>query len=93
MQKKLAALSGAALAIAATTISFASNDPATPSGASAPSAPSWTDLLAAWGISANGYVATSYYDSNGYPSNIHEFDVHHDTFQLDEAGFAVAYQP
>jgi hypothetical protein len=61
---------------------FPSNDPATPSGASAPSAPSWTDLL-----------ATSYYDSNGYPSNIHEFDVHHDTFQLDEAGFAVAYQP
>jgi hypothetical protein len=93
MQKKLAALAAVALAISAPPVSFASNDPATPSGPSAPSAPSWTDLLAAWGISANGYVAASYYDSNGYPSNIHQFDVQHDTFQLDEAGFSVAYQP
>ncbi len=61
--------------------------------ATAPAVPSWTDVLNAWGISANGYVATSYYASNGYPANIHEFDVQHDTFQLDEAGFSVAYQP
>lgn len=55
--------------------------------------PSWTDTLAAWGISANGYIAASYYASNGYPANIHQFDVEHDTFQLDQAGFSVAYQP
>jgi hypothetical protein len=60
---------------------------------STPAVPSWTDTLAAWGISANGYVAASYYASNGYPTNIHQFDVDHDTFQLDQAGFSVAYQP
>lgn len=54
---------------------------------------SWADTLAAWGVTANGYIAASYYASNGYPSNIHQFDVRHDTFQLDEAGFQVAYQP
>jgi hypothetical protein len=60
---------------------------------STPQVPSWTDTLAAWGISANGYIAASYYASNGYPANIHQFDVDHDTFQLDQAGFSVAYQP
>ncbi|HJS89677.1 MAG TPA: outer membrane beta-barrel protein [Steroidobacteraceae bacterium] len=61
--------------------------------ASTSKVPSWTDTLAAWGISASGYIAGSYYASNGYPVNIHQFDVEHDTFQLDQAGFAVAYQP
>ncbi len=61
--------------------------------APAPKAPSWADTLAAWGITANGYVAASYYASNGYPANVHQFDVDHDTFQLDQAGFSVAYQP
>jgi len=59
----------------------------------APKAASWADTLTAWGITANGYVAASYYDSNGYPANVHQFDVDHDTFQLDQAGFQVAYQP
>lgn len=62
-------------------------------GGAKPAAASWADTLSAWGITANGYVATSYYVSNGYPFNIHQFDPYHDTFQLDEAGFSVAYQP
>ncbi|MGH8259004.1 MAG: outer membrane beta-barrel protein [Steroidobacteraceae bacterium] len=56
-------------------------------------AASWADTLAAWGLAVNGYVAASYYDSNGYPANVHQFDVDHDTFQLDQAGLTVAYQP
>ncbi|MBS0580835.1 MAG: porin [Proteobacteria bacterium] len=58
-----------------------------------PAVPAWTDLFAAWGLTANGYVAASYYHSNGYPANVHEFDIQHDTFQLDQAGFQLAYQP
>jgi Putative beta-barrel porin-2, OmpL-like. bbp2 len=61
--------------------------------ADAPAAASWANTLAAWGVTVNGYVAASYYASNGYPSNIHQFDYQHDTFQLDEAGLQVAYQP
>ena len=63
------------------------------STAPAPKAASWADTLAAWGITANGYIAASYYVSNGYPANVHQFDVNHDTFQLDQTGFQVAYQP
>src|SRR5262249_45642462 len=64
-------------------------------GAPAPTAtvPSWTDTVTAWGLTVNGYVAASYYASNGYPSNIHEFDIQHNTFQLDQTGLQVAYQP
>jgi Putative beta-barrel porin-2, OmpL-like. bbp2 len=80
----------AALVAAIPRLVLAADPPATPP---APAVPSWTDMLNAWGITANGYVAASYYESNGYPSNIHQFDTHHDTFQLDEAGFSVAYQP
>lgn len=80
----------AALAVVATAprLLLAADAPS-----STPKVPSWADTLAAWGITANGYVATSYYVSNGYPVNIHQFDTRHDTFQLDEAGFQVAYQP
>jgi len=72
----------------------------------APAVPSWSDTLTAWGISVNGYIAASYYLSNGYPGgypgvpgpvlqgyDVHQFDVRHDTFQLDEAGIQIAYQP
>jgi hypothetical protein len=48
--------------------------------------------LDASGITATGYVAASYYHSNGY-STFHQFDVQHDTFQLDQAAFTLAYQP
>ncbi len=58
-----------------------------------PAVPSFADLMTGWGLTTSGYVAASWYHSNGYPVNIHQFDPDHDTFQLDEAGLQVAYQP
>jgi hypothetical protein len=49
-------------------------------------------ILANSGITEAGYVAASYYDSSGY-NTYHQFDTSHDTFQLDEAGLQLAYQP
>lgn len=49
-------------------------------------------ILANSGITESGYVAASYYDSSGY-NTYHQFDTSHDTFQLDEAGLELAYQP
>ena len=49
-------------------------------------------LLAPTGITATGYLATSYYHSSG-DSTFHEFDTAHDTVQLDQAGLTVTYQP
>lgn len=51
------------------------------------------EMLDSAGLTVSGYIAASYYASNGYPGNIHQFDVNHNTFQLDQAGFQVAYQP
>jgi hypothetical protein len=59
--------------------------PATP-------APSLGDMLMSSGITVNGYVAASYHHSTGY-NTFHEFDVRHDTFQLDQAGLQIGYQP
>src|SRR6202035_1769963 len=49
-------------------------------------------ILDTSGITESGYVAASYYHSNGY-SNYHQFDNKHDTFQLDQAALTLAYQP
>ncbi len=49
-------------------------------------------VLDASGITESGYVAASYYHSNGY-STFHQFDTQHDTFQLDQAAVTLAYQP
>ena len=57
-----------------------------------PPAPSLFDVLTASGLTESGYVAASYYHSNGYNTD-HEFDDKHDTFQLDQAALTVAYQP
>ncbi len=57
-----------------------------------PTAPSLSDVLTASGLTETGYVAASYYHSNGY-NTYHEFDDKHDTFQLDQAALTVAYQP
>jgi len=65
-------------------------------GSPAPAATSLGDLLSSSGITVNGYVAASYYAFNGYqsgPYTYHQFDIQHDTFQLDQAGLTVAYQP
>ncbi|MDP9087404.1 MAG: porin [Pseudomonadota bacterium] len=55
--------------------------------------PSFADVSSSSGLSASGYIAASFYHSNGLPANIHQFDVQHDTLQLDQAGLQVAYQP
>ncbi len=55
-------------------------------------APTLDQNLANSGITESGYVAASYYDSSGYNTD-HQFDTSHDTFQLDEAGLQLAYQP
>lgn len=57
-----------------------------------PTIPALSDMLAAWGLTESGYVAASYYHSNGYNTD-HEFDNKHDTFQLDQAALTLAYQP
>jgi hypothetical protein len=60
--------------------------------AAAPAGPKLSDVLDASGIAITGYVAASYYHSSGY-STFHQFDIEHDTFQLDQAGVTIAYQP
>jgi len=61
--------------------------------ASAPTGSALGDIFSASGITATGYVAASYNVSNGYPFNIHQFDINHNSFQLDQAGLTIAYQP
>ena len=83
------------LMILATMLSFAAcrvalaDEPAAPAK---PTAPSLADVLAASGLTESGYVAASYYHSNGYNTD-HQFDDKHDSFQLDQAALTVAYQP
>jgi hypothetical protein len=57
-----------------------------------PPTPFLSDVLQSSGITASGYVAASYYHSNGY-NTFHQFDIQHDTFQLDQAALTLAYQP
>ena len=49
-------------------------------------------MLAASGITESGYIAASYYDSSS-GNTFHQFDTGHDSFQLDQAGLTLAYQP
>jgi hypothetical protein len=58
-----------------------------------PTESKFDEMLDSAGLTVSGYIAASYYASNGYPSNVHQFDVMHNTFQLDETGLQVAYQP
>ena len=51
-----------------------------------------SQVLANSGITESGYVAASYYHSSGYNTD-HQFDTSHDTFQLDQAGLTLGYQP
>jgi hypothetical protein len=75
-------------------VATAADDPAAPAAEPAKPAPgTLAGVLDASGITESGYIAASYYHSNGYPSNIHQFDVQHDTFQLDQAGLTLAFQP
>jgi hypothetical protein len=103
MLKKNWALTAAVVVAAAPRLLLAADAPA---AAPAPAIPGWADTLTAWGLTASGYVAASYYVNSGYPGGsfnppdgeilglpIHQFDVQHHTFQLDQAGFQLAYQP
>jgi Putative beta-barrel porin-2, OmpL-like. bbp2 len=69
--------------------------PAAPAAApAAPAVPGLSDLLTGWGLTTSGEFAASYYHSNGYPgSTWRGFDQDHDSFQLDEAGLQIGYQP
>jgi hypothetical protein len=78
-------------AIAVATILAAAAGTAT--AADEPAKSKFDELLDSAGLTVSGYVAASYYASNGYPANVHQFDTQHNTFQLDEAGLQVAYQP
>jgi hypothetical protein len=73
-------------------VALADDEPTKAPASAAPALPALADLLTAWGITESGYVAASYYHSNGYNTD-HQFDNKHDTFQLDQAAFTVAYQP
>jgi hypothetical protein len=82
------------LGIATCGIALA-DEPAAPAAAAEPAKPAPGTLAAILdtsGITESGYVAASYYHSNGY-STYHQFDNKHDTFQLDQAALTLAYQP
>src|SRR5258708_4830743 len=77
------------LSIATYGVAAAEEAPAKPA---ATSASSLSDVLTASGITESGYVAASYYHSNGYNTD-HQFDNKHDSFQLDQVGLTIAFQP
>jgi hypothetical protein len=84
----------AALAVA-TLLAGAGNAALAADAAAAdkPSGSKFDEMLDSAGLTVSGYIAASYSASNGYPFNIHQFDIEHNTFQLDQAGLQVAYQP
>ena len=82
-----AALAVATIMASAAGAALAADPPAKPTESK------FDEMLDSAGLTVSGYVAASYYASNGYPANWHQFDVEHNTFQLDQAGLQVAYQP
>ncbi len=81
--------SAAMLGFAACNVASAEDEPAKPAATAGPSV---SDVLTASGIAESGYVAASYYHSNG-DSTYHQFDNKHDSFQLDQASLTIAFQP
>jgi hypothetical protein len=83
------------LGIATCGAAMAADEPAAPAAAAEPAKPApgtLAGVLDASGITATGYVAASYYHSNGY-STYHQFDNKHDSFQIDQAALTIAFQP
>jgi hypothetical protein len=82
------------LGITTCAAAMAADEPAAPVAAepAKPAPGTLAGVLDASGITATGYVAASYYHSNGY-STYHQFDNKHDTFQLDQAALTIAFQP
>jgi hypothetical protein len=89
-------LTAPALVLGIVTCGMAfADEPAAPAAAAEPAKPAPGTLAAILdtsGITESGYVAASYYHSNGYNYE-HQFDNKHDTFQLDQAALTLAYQP
>jgi hypothetical protein len=81
--------SAAMLGFVACDVAIAEDEPAKPAVTAGTSV---SDVLTASGITESGYVAASYYHSNGY-NTYHQFDNKHDSFQLDQAGLTIAFQP
>jgi Putative beta-barrel porin-2, OmpL-like. bbp2 len=92
-----AAIAVASLLSAAAGAALADDAPA------APAKTKFDELLDSAGLTVSGYIAASYQASNGYPTAStnpnsfpffpHQFDVYHNSFQVDQAGLQVAYQP
>jgi hypothetical protein len=55
-------------------------------------APKLSEVLDASGITATGYVDAMYQYSSGL-ATYHQFDTHHDSLSLNQAGLTLAYQP
>jgi hypothetical protein len=93
MKSSTRAIAAAVAVAVAPRLLLAADAPAAPA-APAPAVPGLSDLLTAWGLTTSGEIAASYYHSNGYPgSTWRGFDEDHDSFQLDEAGLQIGYQP
>jgi hypothetical protein len=94
MRNTTRAIAAAVIVATAPRLLLAADAPAAPA---APAVPALSDLLTGWGLTMSGDIAASYYHSNGYPNADNDgwraFDGDHDSFQLDEAGLQIGYQP
>jgi Putative beta-barrel porin-2, OmpL-like. bbp2 len=92
MRNTTRAITAAVIVAIAPRLLLAADAPA--AAPAAPAVPALSDLLTGWGLTTSGEFAASYYHSNGYPgSTWRGFDQDHDSFQLDEAGLQIGYQP
>jgi Putative beta-barrel porin-2, OmpL-like. bbp2 len=92
MRGKVHALCSAVALVVAASGRLRAEEATAPTAPATPGGSTLASVLASSGITITGYLAASYYHSSGYNS-FHEFDVHHDTFQLDQAGVQIGYQP
>src|SRR5580693_6748733 len=98
MRNTTRAIAAAIIVATAPRLLLAADAPAAPATPPAPAVPGLSDLLTSWGLTTSGEFAASYYHSNGYPNanpdvSWRGFDGDHDSFQLDEAGLQLGYQP
>jgi hypothetical protein len=95
MNKRGKQLIAPALILAMTCgAAMAADEPAAPAAAepAKPAPGTLAGVFDASGITATGYVAASYFHSNG-DGTYHQFDNKHDSFQLDQAALTIAFQP
>jgi hypothetical protein len=92
LQKIYIACSALAVTGIAPGYLLAADEPAADAAPAAPVGNKLSQILDAVGLSVTGYVSGSYYHSTG-DSTFHQFDIEHDTFQLDQASITLAYQP